>query len=394
VPVPRGSEGAARLLPALAAAIDGTGPAVAPVPTVSATVTNDYVMSILRGLHLDDGLALEFDEVAAVISTSGSTGDPKGVLLSAGNLTALTEQVNGPRASPQWILALPVTSMGGINVLVRAIGADREPIVVDSIGGAGPFTPQAFAHAVAIASQSSADLCTAVVPPQLARLLSDEEGIEALTACRQVLVGGGPLRPSVRSMAHDLRISIVSTYGATETAGGCIFDDHPLDGVRVSVDPDAGTLVIGGPTVALGYRGDPSLTSEAFGSSGFRTNDVGRVNDDGTVIVIGRADDVVVVNGVNVALGAVEQILGDHPDLETAAVVAVSTDHEPRLHAFVVVRDDAPAALEAAQESVLAALGRPARPVMHAVDRLPRLPHGKVDRRQLTQWARREEEGR
>ena len=147
VPVPPGPEGPARLLPALAEALAGTGPAIAPVPTVSPTVSNDYVMSLLAALRPDDpAVPLESDDVAAVIATSGSTGTPRGVLLTAHQLTAMTPAIQ-PGARPQWIAALPVTSMGGINVLVRAIAAGREPIAVPSIGGGGPFTADAFAEA-------------------------------------------------------------------------------------------------------------------------------------------------------------------------------------------------------------------------------------------------------
>ena len=98
VPVPPGAEGPARLLPALAVALDGSGPAVTPVPTVSTAVSNDYVMSVLTAVRPD--LPLESDEVAAVVATSGSTGSPRGVLLTAGQLTALTEAVNGADSSP------------------------------------------------------------------------------------------------------------------------------------------------------------------------------------------------------------------------------------------------------------------------------------------------------
>ena len=324
VPVPPGAEGPARLLPALAAALDGSGPAIAPVPTVSSAVSNEYVMTILAAVRADDpSMPLESADVAVVVTTSGSTGAPRGVLLTAAQLTALTDVVNGP-GRPQWIAALPVTSMGGLNVLVRALATGREPVVVPSIGGAGPFTDAVFAAAVDVACASSDDVRVALVPAQVARLLSSDRGISALQRCSAILVGGGATRPSLRAAASDLGIRLTTTYGATETAGGCVFDGHPLPGVTVTADGDGGPglLTISGPTVALGYRGEPELTRACFGPAGFRTSDLGEVGADGVVSVLGRADDVVIVGGVNVSPLAAERVIADLPDIVAAAVVS------------------------------------------------------------------------
>ena len=388
VPVPPGPEGPLRLLPALAAALDGSGPAVAPVPTVSATVSNDYVMSLLAALRADDpSLSLESDDVAAVIATSGSTGAPRGVLLTAGQLTSMTTTVNGEGAHPQWVAALPVTSMGGINVLVRALAAGRDPVIVSSVGGAGPFTAHDFHDAVDRAARQADDVRVALVPAQLSRLLADDRGIEALQRCRQVLVGGAATRPSLRAGARDLGITVTTTYGATETAGGCVFDGRPLAGVTVTADGTPGVVTISGPCVALGYRGEPELTRATFTADGYRTPDLGEVETDGTLRIVGRADDVVVIRGVNVSPLAVERVVADLPDVVTAAAVTVgAADGEPSVHVFVEVRDSAPDVEDAVRDAVTTRLGRAARPVVHRVPRLPHLPNGKVDRRELQAW--------
>ena len=388
-PVPPGPEGPARLIPALAAALDGTGPAIAPVPTVSAAVSNDYVMALLSALRPDDpSTPLESDEVAVVVATSGSTGAPRGVLLTAAQLTWATPAVQGPDGRPQWIAALPVTSMGGLNVLVRALAADREPVVVPSIGGAGPFTSAAFAEAVATARSRASDVRTSIVPAQLARLLADDVGIGALRECSSVLVGGGPTRPSLLQAARDLRVPVTTTYGATETAGGCVLDGRPLPGVVVTAEGEPGVLTIGGPCVAWGYRGEPALSREVLAGGRFRTSDVGVVDADGRVTVLGRADDVVLVKGVNVSVGAVERVAADLPDVVAAAAVAVpDADGEPRVHVFVEVRDRAARVADAVREAVTSSLGRATDPRVHEVDRLPHLPNGKVDRRALQRRA-------
>lgn len=388
VPVPPGTEGPHRLLPALAGALTGEAPAIAPVPTVSATTSAHYVTSVLAAVR-PEGPELESDEVALVVPTSGSTGEPRGVLLTASALTHASAFVNSPDA--QWVLALPVTSIGGINVLVRALASGRDPIVLPSIGGAAPFTPVAFAKAVRAASDRGGSVHVSLVPAQVARLLGDAEGTEALTACHRILVGGAALRPSLRDLAEREGISLTTTYGATETAGGCVLDGRPLPGVTVT--EEAGTLVLGGPTIALGYRGEPELSARTFGPDGFRTNDVGVIAPDGSVTVIGRADDVVIIKGINVSVTAVEQVLADHPDVESAAVTtAPGPDGEPRLHGFIVVRDHARHASRDAADAVVARLGSAARVHVHEVASLPHLPHGKVDRQRLAAWARDERE--
>ncbi|MEI6361623.1 MAG: AMP-binding protein [Actinomycetes bacterium] len=395
IPTPPGEAGVASILPALAAALDGSGPAIAPIPTVSAAMSNSYVMSLLKAVRASPSdPQLESTDVAVVMATSGSTGAPRGVLLSARALTSLSAAVNGS-ARPQWIAALPVTSMGGMNVLVRALDADREPVVLPSIGGAHPFRIDEFRTAVTKAAAVTEDVRVALVPAQVARLLSDDVGIAALRECSSILVGGGPTRRSLRIAAADLDISLTSTYGATETAGGCVFDGKPLPGVFVTSSSgsptEPGTLTINGPMLALGYRCDPEATSEHFTADGFVTSDLGLVSDDGTVTVVGRADDVVIINGINVSPTAIERVISDLPDVVAAAVISVGDeDAAPRLFAYVEVRDSAPGVEEAVGTAVQTALGKVAVPVIRQVPRLPHLPNGKVDRRELQAWAAKE----
>ena len=123
VPVPPGPHGVTALTAPLRAALAGTGPAIAPIPVVSPTTSTVYVQQLLRATRPDDAaFPLETEEVAVVLATSGSTQNPKGVLHSRTTLTALSAAVQGDAATaPQWIATLPVTSMGGFNVVLRAL---------------------------------------------------------------------------------------------------------------------------------------------------------------------------------------------------------------------------------------------------------------------------------
>lgn len=390
--MPPGAAGPVALLAPLVAALDGSGPAVAPTPTVTAQISNDYVMSLLAAVRPDSrDEPLESDEIAVVMATSGSTGNPHGVLLTAAQLTSMTAAVHGT-ARPQWIAALPVTSMGGLNVLVRAIAADRPPIALPSLGGAAPFTPAAFHDAVSAATAVCGDVRVSLVPAQLSRLLSDDAGISALRACTSILVGGAATRPSLLTSAAELGVSVTTTYGSTETSGGCVFDGLPLPGVFVaaSATQGAGVLTITGPCVAAGYRGEPALTRERFGPGRYLTTDIGFVSDSGLVTVVGRADDVVVVKGVNVSPGAVERAVADLPDVVSAAAVTIEDEAgDPLIVCFLEVRDSAAQTAGTALAAIVTALGPAARPsAIHEVPHLPHLPNGKVDRRLLQEWAR------
>lgn len=390
VPVPPGVPGAHALLEVLPDALAGHGPAIAPVPVVSTTTSQDYVAAVLTALRPDDpNYPLESEDVAIVVSTSGSTGSPRGVLLTAGNLAPGTRAANGPNPeSVQWVCALPVTSIGGLNVLVRSLSTGREPIVMESIGGGRPFSAPDFAHAVAKAHAHACDIRTSLVPAQLAKLLTDDASIDALRACSFILIGGAAVRPSLRHAAAELGIGISTSYGATETAGGCVIDGMPIPGTTVTLHDSR--ILIRGDVVAHGYRCDPESSALSFREGGFLSSDFGDMDADGRLQVLGRVDDIVVINGVNVSPMAVEQVIADLPDVASAAVVAMAdVESEPALIAFVQVRDSASMIPDAVAEAVALRLGRVAIPRrIVLVDSLPFLPHGKVDRRALLERAR------
>ena len=362
----------------LRGAIAGTGPAITPIPVATATVSTDYVQLLLEATRPDDATApLESEDIAVVVSTSGSTGHPKGVLHTTASLTALTPAIVDADADPRWIAALPLTSMGGLNVLIRSLASGREPIGLPSLGGAAPFTPAAFAAAVAAAE--SADIRTSLVAAQVRRLLSDPSGVAALQACHQVLVGAGPTPQALLDEAAALGITLTVTYGATETAGGCVYDGHALAGVGVDLDDD-GEILLAGPMLARGYRLDPEATAERFGARGYRTRDAGRI-DAGRLTILGRLDDVVIVNGVNVSIGAVEQVLAEVAGIAQAVVVDISTGARGQLGALVVGDVAAEDARDVIATEVERRLGRAAVPTRIAiVTELAALPNGKIDR--------------
>ena len=355
------------LLAALRDALDG-GPAVLPLPPDPVEAAR-----VVAALRPDE--PLEDDDVALVVPTSGSTGEPKGVLLTAANLrasaAAATEHLGGPGA---WLSALTPTHVGGLQVLVRALLAGTELAVLPP----GPFTPEAFLAAPHPAGRR----LTSLVPTQLRRLLGTSAQ-EVLASYDAVLLGGAAAPAPLLAAARAAGVRVVTTYGMSETSGGCVYDGVPLPGVEVALED--GGVRLGGPVVARGYRLRPDLTAAAFEGGTFLTGDLGAWRD-GRLVVLGRADDVVVTGGDKVAPAAVEGALAEHPAVVEVAVVGVPDEEwGQRLVAVAVLR--APLTLAQAREHVAARLGRVAAPrELREVEALPLLPSGKPDRAALRSW--------
>ena len=375
IPVPSGPAGLDALAEPLRAALSGTGPAIAPIPVVTATTSDAYVRSLLRAIAPDE--PLEDDRTAVVLSTSGSTGNPKGVLLSADGLLSLNPWRDEPGT---WVVAIPLTSAGGLNVLTRALSTGGSYVGVDSLAGARPFTPAGFAAATTAAMTHGLQLRTSLVPAQVRRLLGDAQGVEALQGYATILVGGAGLDAQLRDAAAARGISLISTYGMTETCGGCVYDGAPLEGVTVRIDSDA-RVTLGGPSIALGYRHQPALTAAHFTDEGFLTSDLGEFRG-GTLRILGRVDDVVTVNGVNVSVAAIEALLRTDANVSDCAVIALDDpERGSRLIAFICgAHIDA----EALGDLVTERLGVAARPrAFTTIEQLPTLPGGKTDRQAL-----------
>lgn len=349
---------------------------------VSSTISPDYVERLRTATCPDDpSQPIESEDVAAVLATSGSMGQPKGVLLTGAGLTALDGVINGTRA--QWIAALPLHSMGGFNVAVRAIASGQDPIAVASLGGAQPFTSAVFADAVERAS--GAQIHVSLVTAQLRRLLADDLGIAALQACALVLVGAGPLAARTRALAEQHRVNVITSYGMTETSGGCVFDGKPLLGVHVHSASDSnGTLVINGPMLAVGYRLAPELSRTNFTADGFITSDHGSVDGAGIVTIFGRTDDVTIINGVNVSVNAVEQVIADIGRVDDVSVFSISGPDD-QMALVAAVESTMGPTIEAVISATVHQLLGPAAVPCHVIDltELPMLPNGKVDRATL-----------
>lgn len=360
------------VLRALRAAVLGAGPAVA-----------------LGGGDLPDDVP---PGTAAVVTTSGSSGVPKAVVISRNALIGSAYATAARIGEGAWLLAVPATYVAGVQVIVRALLADREPAVV-----AGPFRPEPFA-AAALGMASHVDGArvpsfTSLVPAQLQRLLDaaehDTDVARALRSFEAILIGGQALAPAVRERAEAAGARIVRTYGSSETSGGCVYDGIPLDGVGMRLVD--GEVQLSGPTLADGYLGDPVRTASVFpvdadGTRWYRTGDGGEIAD-GVLHVTGRLDNVIVSGGVNVSLDRVEAAVRGIAGLASAVVVPIPDATWGQGSAVVVPGLAAPdevAVLATVRRVVGDAVGAPARParVVSLVE-MPTLSSGKPDRAAL-----------
>ncbi len=138
-----------------------------------------------------------------------------------------------------------------------------------------------------------------LVPTQLRRMLDAGAG---LAAFRAILVGGAAVPGSLLADARAAGAQVVTTYGMSETCGGCVYDGMPLDGVSVRTGV-GGQIRIGGPVVFSGYRNRPDLTAAALDDGWFVTSDVGELAGDGRLTVHGRADEMINTGGEKVGAG-------------------------------------------------------------------------------------------
>ncbi len=323
-------------------------------------------------------LALGQDEAPPVlIETSGSTGAPKRVVLSrAAVLASATATAARLGAQGPWLLALPAAYVAGLQVVVRSLLAGHEPVLVGATGSIAES-----------AAKSDEPTFTSLVSTQLRRLLDDPREVDALRRLHTILVGGGPVDLALRERAAAEGLRIVATYGASETAGGCVYDGLPLDGVAVALS-ERGQIRIAGPTLFEGYADDPALTASTLIDGWFHTSDAGRLDPDGRLVVTGRLDSVVISGGVKISADAVARRLALYPGVQAAEVIGVPDDEwGQRVVAFVVPHAEAPdrsVELADLRDWVAAIHPREWAPrQLVTLDELPRTAKGKVDRAAL-----------
>jgi o-succinylbenzoate---CoA ligase len=376
------AEAAGRLLDALPAALDGTGPALLPLDPALPRPRLAALLEAFAPAAVETAEGSEryvparpapgvSEDTALVIATSGSTGRPKGTELSAAALLASARaslRRIGARPGERWLCCLPAFHIAGIQVLVRSLLAGTTPAVA---GGLEPGT---------LAASGCAHV--AVVPTQLRRLV--EAGAD-LSAAATILLGGAAVPPGLLDAARAAGGRVITTYGMSETSGGCVYNGMPLDDVSVDIGP-GDRIRIAGPVLFSGYRLRPDLTAAARDGRWFVTSDLGSLGPSGELQVRGRADDVIITGGEKVVAAEVETALATCAGVREAAVVGRPDAEWGELVTAVVVPADpsAPPRLADIRAHVRVRLPVWAAPAaMLLMPEMPLLPSGKPDRAML-----------
>jgi len=329
------------------------GDAAFPVDRRLPAVARDEILQAMRvGDEVEPGDAL-------VVATSGSTGTPKGVVLTHEAVAASAEATSARLAvsdDDHWLACLPLSHVGGLSVVTRALHAGTALTVLPG-----------FDEAAVAASEAT---LVSLVATTLARVDP--------TRFRTIVLGGS-------APPADRPPNAVTTYGMTETGSGVVYDGVPLDGVEVRIDRDGsedgrveGEILLRGPMLLRAYRdGSSPLDPDGW----LPTGDVGRWLDDGRLHVVGRAGDLIITGGENVWPEAVERALLDHP---AVAEVMVRGRPDPEwgqvVEAVVVPVGPAPTleGLRAHVKQDHPAFMAPR--VLTIVDELPRTALGKLRR--------------
>jgi O-succinylbenzoic acid--CoA ligase len=299
------------------------------------------------------------DSIGFVVETSGSTGTPKRIQLStAAALAGAKASAQRLGGSGQWLLALPINYVAGLNVLVRSAVAETQPVMMNT---SVSFTAEAFVRS---ASMMSADKkFTALVPTQLSRLAiaaeQDESVLRALKSFSAILVGGQASSSQLLDSLREQGINIVETYGSAETFGGVVYDSIALDGVQVRITEDSRI----------------QISSTELGE--VLMSDLGEIVE-GKLRVLGRADRVLISGGIKISLDRVEAIARDVAGVVEIAAVAIE-DAEWGERVGIVYLGSPEVADEIAIR-LADDLGPAAKPLrIIRADRVPKLSSGKHD---------------
>lgn len=335
------------------------------------------IMASLAKALSADGPALGFGsvksqsvegKVAVLVATTGSTGPSREIGLSAAALIASAKASNNylqAKFGETWSLLLPLTHVAAVNVLVRSL--EMGTIPVDLTLSEGDYPKVDY---------------TAIVPTQLYNSLNgDDRLLKHLQSAKAVLVGGAALNQNVADQAKAAGINVVTTYGSSETCGGCVYNGAPLPGVKISIS-DSGLIKIGGPTLASNLMLD---------ADGFHlTSDLGEF-DGQTLTVKGRSDDVIITGGENISLSEIEAVISESfPSTEFAAYAIASEKWGQELQIASV---SAPTDFEEKVSNLLIGkFGNAAKPKRFLqLTALPLIGIGKVDRNELAQIAMKSE---
>ncbi|MAS34122.1 MAG: o-succinylbenzoate--CoA ligase [Anaerolineaceae bacterium] len=344
-----------------------------------------------RNPHIKEHIDL--DAAFAIIHTSGTSGKPKGAVLTYGNFfySAMASAYRlGHSPDDRWLCVLPLYHVGGLSILMRAV---LYGITVDLHER---FDLDAINHAL----DTQPITLISLVPTMLHRLL--ESRTHWPQSLRLILLGGAAASPELLTRCRELSLPVATTYGLTEACSqvatmlpqdalhkpGSVGKPLLLMNIRIvnnNSEPvtagEYGEIVVSGPTIMRGYFNDAESTAQVLRDGWLHTGDIGYLDDDDDLWVVQRRSDLIVTGGENVYPAEVEQVMRQHPAVEDVCVVGVDDPEWGQQVAAAVVLADAglsEAELLAFCREHLAGYKLPRRLLF--VNALPQTASGKVQR--------------
>lgn len=341
------------------------------------------------------------DAPAWIIFTSGSTGRPKGAVLTHRSLIAAISAASGARpVAPDdcYLYPFPLFHVSAYNVLIQHRAG--RPVVLQRGFDADEVMAACVRHGVTTMS---------LAPTMMSMLLDHPSfDVDALRTVRTIGYGASAIaEPLLRRMLTELGAGLSQGYGATELSGNACFldaDGHrraatarpellrsagrPAPGVELRIAAD-GELLVRAPQVMAGYWNEPELSAATVVDGWLHTGDIGRIDDDGYLFIVDRKKDLIISGGENIASREVEDAIGEHPSVASAAVVGVPDERWGEAVCAVVVVAAGAAVTEsevvAHCRDRLAGYKRPRHVVFRT--ELPVNANGKVDKPMLRSWA-------
>jgi acyl-CoA synthetase (AMP-forming)/AMP-acid ligase II len=339
-------------------------------------------------------------DAAAILYTSGSTGAPKGAVVTHGCLlqeARVLPALLGLSEGEASALVIPASHAFGLACLLASLHSEGRAVLVDTTFSLDPLLEAMAATAASVVHGS---------PAVFARLL--EACPDGVPGLRAGLVGGAMSPPRLIERLEATEATILNLYGMTEIgAAACCRRDDPAEARRSTAgaplpgyefrsvaspgDDRPGELQVRGPHVTPGYRGAPKATADAFDGDWFRTGDLGEIDEAGRLRILGRAKEMLNVAGFNVFPAEVEAFLETHPDVLAAAVVGVPHERMGEAPcAFVVARPGATITPQGIRRFARAGIAGYKIPyAVEIVSQLPTLSSGKPDREALRERAAR-----
>ena len=278
---------------------------------------------------------IDLAEPFAIIHTSGTSGAPKGAVLTYGNFfySAMASAYHlGHRPDDRWLCVIPLYHVGGLSMLMKGV---LHGVTVD-------LHPKFNLERINKVLDTQPITLISLVPTMLYRLL--ESRTHWPESLRMILLGGAAAPPELLERCQEMGLPVATTYGLTEAASqvatilpedvyrkpGSVGKPLLFTSVKIideNGDPAAqgeyGEIVVSGPTVMQGYYNDPEATAKALRNGELHTGDIGYLDEEGDLFVVQRRSDLIVSGGENVYPAEVEQVLRRHPAVKEAIVVGM-----------------------------------------------------------------------